>query len=680
MIIQKHKSRAGSKLSRRTEERVGGPADAIPLRGDDGSFSLAYALQVQKIALELQVEAQRRSIEELQASRDKYALLYDFAPVGYFTLDRDGIIQAVNQTGAILLGIERSSIVLRRFGNFLSADGRATFADFLKQVFESKLKETCRLQLANDANGPLYVRIEATTTESGEECHAVLVDITERRRAEEALRHSEYNLSKAQTMSHVGSWRSDPASGELVVSDELLLILGLGREEATQEAFAGVIHPEDKKSVMSLLRLGIEQGINYEIEHRLQLRDGTVKWVFTIVEPAANSAGNLRLYGTTQDITERKQAEVALRNQKNEFQAIFDSVKDAVIVFDHEGMIQHRNHICPQYFPAQLLSEGSCRDIFHQEHASRQSCPVERALRGERAETSIVFLRGHETRYLDITATPIEDALGEKARALVFFRDMTEKRVQELQLIQAEKMSSIGILAAGVAHEINNPLTSVAGYAEALLRRFREEPGLVTNGGLDTFPKYLEVIVREAYHCKGIIDNLLNFSRKTDGIAVQVDLNGILSEIVGLLLHQPGSGQVEIVTVLGKDLLVQGDPSGLRQVFMNLLYNAFQSIKERGMVEITTQRSGDGDSVEIHVRDTGCGIAPEVIDRIWDPFFTTKEVGRGVGLGLALTYNIIKRHGGLITVESKPEEGSLFKVRLPVYCEQANIGAFADRM
>ena len=629
-------------------------------------MDVAYGLQVKKIELERQIEELRRSNRELQASRDKYALLYDFAPVGYFTLNSDGVIQTVNQTGASLLGLERSCIVGRPFGLFVADEDHAICSEFHRKVFESKVKETCRLQLLTPDKRPLFVRIEATVTESGDECHAVLVDITERRRAEEALRESEYNLSKAQSMTHVGSWRSDPATGELIVSDELLRILQLSREDATQEAFIRVIHPEDLEIVMAKLRLGIEFGQYYEIEHRLLLDDGTVKWVYTIVEPSG-SGKIIKLYGTTQDVTDRKQVEVTLRNQKNEFQAIFDSVNDAVIVFDRHGRIQHHNHICPQLFPARVLRGGSCGDLFHSENPSPQNCPVERALRGERVETSIVSLgEGQSARYLDITATPIEDAQGEPSRALVFFRDVTEKRVQELQLIQAEKMSSIGILAAGVAHEINNPLTSVAGYAEALLRRFREEPALEQDARLGHFPKYLEVIVRESYHCKGIIDNLLNFSRKSDGFAGEVDLNGILSEITELLMHQPGYGEIEIVTVLGEGMLIPGDPSGLRQVFMNLLYNAFQSIKGGGRVEITTQHADDGSSAEVRIRDTGCGIAPEVIDRIWDPFFTTKEVGKGLGLGLALTYNIVKRHGGKITVESKVDEGALFTVRLPV--------------
>src|SRR6185369_9884164 len=136
-----------------------------------------------------------------------------------------------------------------------------------------------------------------------------------------------------------------------------------------------------------------------------------------------------------------------------------------------------------------------------------------------------------------------------------------------------------GVLATGIAHEINNPLTSVAGYAEALLRRFRDEPALKVDSRLEVFPNYLEVIVRESYRCKGIIDNLLSFSRKSDGSTVAVDMNAILLEILELLRHQTSYKHIEVVTNLKPDLpSVLGDPSGLRQVCMNLLVNAHQSI------------------------------------------------------------------------------------------------------
>lgn len=629
--------------------------------------------RIRQNELELQIEELRRTNAELEASRNKYALLYDFAPVGYFTFDRDGSIRTVNLTGANMLGMERSLLIDRHFEHFVADKDRLPFAEFLRMVFASHEKTTCRLRLTIRDSQPVFVRIEGMAAETGDECHAALVDITERKMAEEALRESEYNLAKAQSMSHVGSWRSDPLSGELRVSDELLRIMRLSREEATQDAFVKLIHPEDLESVMTHLRQGTEQGNSYEIEHRLLLRDGTIKWVYTIVEPSVNIARQVvRLYGTTQDITDRKQVEVRLRNKKNELQAILDSVNDGVIVFDHKGMIQNFNHICPQFFPENVLSGGSCGDIFHHElTASPDSCPVEQALRGEGVETSLVSTQdGNIIRYIDITANPIHDAFGEETRALVFFRDVTLKRLQELQLIQTDKMSSIGVLATGVAHEINNPLTSVAGYAEALLRRFSDEPELLNDSRLDVFPKYLEVIVRESYQCKKIIGSLLNFGRKSNGIIGRVDINGILMEILELLHHQSNYKNVEVVFNLQENIpLIHCDPSELRQICMNLLINACHAIKDSGLVEITTKHSADEQAVYIQVRDTGCGIAPEIIDQIWDPFFTTKEPGKGTGLGLALTYNIVKRHGGEISVKSTVGEGSQFTVRLPVRSE-----------
>ncbi|MDD2734067.1 MAG: PAS domain S-box protein [Desulfuromonadaceae bacterium] len=627
------------------------------------------ALRCLPLELEKQIEDLRSANRELEASRNKYALLYDCAPVGYFTFDRNGVIKSANLTGAALLGHDRTALTNQHFRHYVAAEDRFMFVDFLRMVFLGSNKMTCRVKLSVNGRPPLHVRIEAMAAGIGDECHAAMLDITERKQWEEYLRESEYNLSKAQSMSHVGSWRSDPLTGELRVSDELLRIMNLSREETTPEVLTSLIHPEDRESVMARLQQGTEQGVSYEIEHRLLLKDGTSKWVYSIVEPSVNIARQvIKLYGTTQDITERKQGEVRLRNKKNELQAIFDSVNDGVIVFDHTGSVQHFNHICPQFFPEDVLSGAGCRDLFHPDtDCSPQICPVEQALRGERVETSMVSVReGHNTRYIDITANPIKDEFGEKTRALLFLRDVTQKRVHEMQLIQTEKMSSIGVLATGIAHEINNPLTSVAGYAEALLRRFRDEPAMIEDSRLEVFPKYLEVIVREAHHCKGIIGSLLNFGRKSDGMLGTVNINGLLLEIIDLVQHQPSYAEIEIISDLLEHMpAILGDSSGLRQVFMNLMINACHAVHDGGKITVSTSYSEDDRVLLVQIRDTGCGITHDVIDRIWDPFFTTKEVGEGVGLGLALTYNIVKRHGGEITVESHVGSGSTFTILLP---------------
>jgi two-component system, NtrC family, sensor kinase len=370
-----------------------------------------------------------------------------------------------------------------------------------------------------------------------------------------------------------------------------------------------------------------------------------------------------------QKIQELEAANLGLRTKSSELQAVFDSIADGVVIYDNSGFVQHRNHVCPRLFPRETTVGASCSRLFHPDtQLSPVNCPVERALAGESIQMSFTSNKSGETpRYFDITATPIEDSAGQN-RALIFLRDVTDKRVQELQLLQAEKMSSIGLLAAGVAHEINNPLTSVAGYAEALLRRFRNEPDLQEDPRLEVFNNYLSIIIRESYRCKGIIDCLLSFSRKSDGSTDKVDINQALQEVLELVRHKSRYENIDIREEFQPDLPpVRGDAAGLQQVFMNLLINAHQAIKGVGQVTISTRE--DGSSVIIRVCDTGCGIDADHLDHIWDPFFTTKSVGEGLGLGLAVTFNIVKRHEGEIKVESVKGEGSTFTVILPVHQE-----------
>ena len=374
-----------------------------------------------------------------------------------------------------------------------------------------------------------------------------------------------------------------------------------------------------------------------------------------------------------QKIQELEAANIGLRAKKSELQAVFDAISDGLIVFDHRAVIQHRNHVCARLFPAQTLVGKGCRHIFHKDRSrAPESCPVERALAGESCQVSITFSRDEEgkslPRHFDISATTIEDPSGSN-RALLFLRDVTEKRTQELQLMQAEKMSSIGVLAAGVAHEINNPLNSVAGYAEALLRRFRDSPDLAVDPRLEDFQGYLNVIIREAYRCKGVIDGLLSFSRKSDGTISSVDVNELMQEVLELLRHKSRYDKVTIdFDGCADPPVVKGDAAALRQVFLNLVLNAVQAIDGAGLVAISTAVKED--EVVVRVRDTGSGIAPETLDQIWNPFFTTKSVGQGLGLGLAVSYNIVKKHSGEVQVETEIGKGTLFSVRLPACREK----------
>jgi signal transduction histidine kinase len=367
-----------------------------------------------------------------------------------------------------------------------------------------------------------------------------------------------------------------------------------------------------------------------------------------------------------QKIQELEAVNLGLRFKQMELQTIFDAISDGVVIYDSKKLVQHRNHVCPQLFPRETLVGTGCRALFHPETKSApDSCPVEKALAGQNCQWSFTASTEKHDRkqFFEVTATPIENP-GGGYRALIFLRDVTQKRMQELNVLQAEKMSSIGILAAGVAHEINNPMNSVAGYAEALQRRLKNCPELRDDKRLEDFGPYLEVIIREVYRCKSIIDNLLSFSRKSDGSKGEVNLNAIIREVLQLLQHKSRYESILVRETLAESLpVMHGDAGALRQVFLNLLLNAMQAIRDEGTVEVTT-RSVPG-WLEARVTDTGSGIPAEMIDQIWNPFFTTKTVGQGSGLGLALVYDIVKHHGGEIAVTSTVGKGTEFIVRFP---------------
>ena len=368
-----------------------------------------------------------------------------------------------------------------------------------------------------------------------------------------------------------------------------------------------------------------------------------------------------------QKIQELEAVNLGLRFKQMELQTIFDAISDGVVIYDSKKLVQHRNHVCPQLFPRETLVGTGCRALFHPETKSApDSCPVEKALAGQNCQWSFTASTEKHDRkqFFEVTATPIENP-GGGYRALIFLRDVTQKRMQELNVLQAEKMSSIGVLAAGVAHEINNPMNSVAGYAEALQRRLKNCPELREDKRLEDFGPYLDVIIREVYRCKSIIDNLLSFSRKSDGSKGEVHLNAIIREVLQLLQHKSRYESILVRETLAESLpVMHGDAGALRQVFLNLLLNAMQAIRDEGTVEVTT-RSVPG-WLEARVTDTGSGIPAEMIDQIWNPFFTTKTVGQGSGLGLALVYDIVKHHGGEIAVTSTVGKGTEFIVRFPV--------------
>jgi len=233
----------------------------------------------------------------------------------------------------------------------------------------------------------------------------------------------------------------------------------------------------------------------------------------------------------------------------------------------------------------------------------------------------------------------------------------------EDQLIQNDKLTSIGLLAAGVAHEVNTPLAVISSYSQMLRKEISPE---------DSRYKLLEKIIKQTFRASEIVNNLLNFSRTNATEFAEVDVHQVIRDTIALLEHQFQSARIRVEQDFrAEDPITAGNAGKLQQVFLNLFVNARDAMPEGGEIRVITDTMNS--KLEIIVHDTGSGISGENITKIYDPFFTTKRPGKGTGLGLSVSYGIVQEHGGTMTVESKPGTGTSFRLELPLVRKTVNV-------
>jgi PAS domain S-box-containing protein len=256
---------------------------------------------------------------------------------------------------------------------------------------------------------------------------------------------------------------------------------------------------------------------------------------------------------------------------------------------------------------------------------------------------------------LNVSITPLVSKSGERIGRLLLFDDVTQRERMEEQMSQTEKLTAMGLLAAGVAHEVNTPLAVISSYIQMLAKQMPEG---------DPRQSIIDKIVKQTFRASEIVNNLLNFSRTGATELDNVDLNRVVEETLSLVAHPLKTSRIQVVKQLGESLpLVRGSANKLQQVFLNLFLNARDAMPSGGMLEVRT--AAHNGSVEVEIADTGAGISHDHINRIFDPFFTTKANGRGTGLGLSVSYGIIKEHAGKIDVRSAPGKGTSFHVEFP---------------
>jgi hypothetical protein len=353
-------------------------------------------------------------------------------------------------------------------------------------------------------------------------------------------------------------------------------------------------------------------------------------------------------------------------DQRLEIAAILEGITDVMMVLSENLEIISVNHVFLDLFPGINPIGRYCHEVFRGCESPCADCPALRSLKtDEVCRETAIFKIDDRNRQFQIVAAPLKNPHLPQHRVLVFKRDVTMEKEYQAKFYQAEKMATIGMLAAGVAHEVNNPLTAVSGFAEGIKRRLPRLEGRVDEKLYGEFREYTDTIIKECSRCQTIVQTLLTFSRPVVADFAQVSVNQVIRDTVRILQHHfRGHPLLKVSLSLAEVLpTVRGDEAQLKQVALNLLTNAVDAIGDEGELCVATTIHNGG--VRMSVSDTGCGIPEGDLDKLFEPFFTTKPVGKGIGIGLATCYHIVQEHGGEISVNSELGTGTCFSVTLP---------------
>lgn len=374
-------------------------------------------------------------------------------------------------------------------------------------------------------------------------------------------------------------------------------------------------------------------------------------------------------------IGELQRSNLELERKRRQVQAILDGIADIVAVVAPDYRIRAINNSYHTFYDVADPVGAFCYTIFRGRKTPCPVCPLRDALKRNRVcrKNSIITIDGRNQHFA-ITASPLRDAEGAPGDIIVVKRDMTLEKEYQAKYYHAEKMATIGLLAAGVAHEINNPLAAISGFTQGLKRRLPKLEQMVADEALkEDYREYLDVIQKECQRCRDIVRSLLTFSPRQHTEFCRVDLNSLVDNVMRLLQHRMKQYPPETIRLaLDTGLpVIRGNPPELEQVILNLVLNALDAVgSETGEITLRT-RSKSRNRVVLEVVDNGRGIDADHMQKLFEPFFTTKPLGQGIGIGLSTCYTIIQAHGGEIAVDSAPGKGAVFTVILPQYSNSA---------
>ena len=487
-------------------------------------------------------------------------------------------------------------------------------------------------------------------------------DMTEPKRAEEALRESEAFSASLVSHSSYATMAINPDTSIRYVNPALEELTGFSAAE-----LVGTKAPYPFSTEETLEQTGrdfpaaMQHGAQ-RLEQLFQTKAGQRFWVEITSTPIQRDGQLDYYFAYWADITERKRAEGALQESEQRCRAIFETAEDSIFIKDRGLRYTEANPSMAKLFelPASDIVGRTDWDLFDEEAAKHIEEVDLRALEGEIVEEEHTKSIGDMPHTFHIIKVPMRDSSGEIRGILGIARDITERKRAEAELTQSAKMMSLAAMAAGVAHEVRNPLAIISSCALLLQEHPDDE---------EMRNQCIQKIQAASGRASSIIESLLRFTHLEEDQGQEVNLNAVLEEAIPLLADNRAQQGIVLRKDFQPDLPnVRGSPSLLEQVFVNLMLNAAAAMPRGGRLMLTTGATEAGE-VAVEFADTGQGIRPEDLSRIFDPFFTTMPPGQGTGLGLAICYSIIQQHEGTIQVESQPGQGSTFTVRLPAVAE-----------
>jgi PAS domain S-box-containing protein len=611
---------------------------------------------------------ERRLAEEaVRESEEKYRSLVENINDVVFNIDLNGTITYISPVAETITGYSIDEYKEKNLAEFIHPE------DLSKAIsgFERSLKgikgETEFRAIIKDGSYR-YMRSSSNPIfEAGSVVGltGVITDITERRLAEEALKKEQQDIMLMLDSSPIVIFYKDREGKHIRVNKTFAMGLGRTEEEIVGKTVFDLFSPEVAQSMTDS-----DQEVMKSGRPKLNITEcyestggiaGGIRWLQADKIPIYDANNSvIGLAGFAQDITERRQAEEELKESEERYRELVENIEDIVYVTDGTGKVIFLNN-------AFARISGYTREEMLRKNYMEILTPE------SRREVLELFKKQKKGRHLGVfemsffdkdrvvkTIEVREKHIFKDGRVVEVHglgRDITEKKKMELQLLQSEKLSAVGTMISGVAHELNNPLTSIIGNAQLLAKRDVPE---------DIKTK-LNVILKESIRSSKIVGGLLAFAREHKPERKMININDILMESLKLREYDLRVSNINARTSLSDDLPETfADPYQLQQVFINLINNARDALADReaGALVIRTYRKGD--AVLIEFEDNGPGIEKETLSKIFDPFFTTKDVGKGTGLGLSMAYGIMKEHNGSISVESEPGRGAKFVVTLPI--------------